>query len=415
MDRAEELLRNLAKSEFKGDIEYHAQRFQEGTREWIFKRVDDWLDDRSSPNRVMVISGAAGMGKSVISAVICKRMENAGRLSGSHFCQHNIRRYRNPQLMLQSLACHLSHALPEYKNALVEQLSRNLGPVELNNMGVEELFALLLKEPLSTITDPGRNILMVIDGLDEKINIAESLKNLQPVQLEGNQEENKKDIQLFFETQLIDTIKKEHKEDLLRKLVDKSEGVFIYAYFLVDFIQQNVSFLTQEQLESNLPLGISSGYDSRFKRLENELYKELRIEKDQMLSFLCALTASRAPLPVAFVSRLFNLRGSPSSVKRKVSETIACISPLLPVRDDCLHFFHKSVKDWLTITTCFRQHYFTVDDKEGHEILFNLCRKELDSIKRKGVHDTQFSDIERYALQHGVQHMMEHGFHRGYS
>ena len=33
IDSAEEVLRNLAKSEFKGDIEYHAQRFQEGTRE----------------------------------------------------------------------------------------------------------------------------------------------------------------------------------------------------------------------------------------------------------------------------------------------------------------------------------------------------------------------------------------------
>jgi len=63
MDGADELLRNLAKSEFKGDIEYHAKRFQEGTREWIFKRTDDWLDDRFSPNRVMVISGSAGMGK----------------------------------------------------------------------------------------------------------------------------------------------------------------------------------------------------------------------------------------------------------------------------------------------------------------------------------------------------------------
>ena len=94
MDRANEVFRSLSKSEFTGDIEYHAQRFQEGTREWIFKRVENWLDDRTSPNRVMVISGNAGMGKSVISAVICKRMQNAGRLSGSHFCQHNNVRYR---------------------------------------------------------------------------------------------------------------------------------------------------------------------------------------------------------------------------------------------------------------------------------------------------------------------------------
>ena len=437
-DRTDDLLRNLAKSGFKGDIEYHAQRFQEGTREWIFEKVDDWLDDCSSPNRVMVISGAAGMGKSVISAVICKRMQDAGRLSGSHFCQHNNVRYRKPQLMLQSLACHLSHAQPEYKVALVEQLSRNLG-VELNRTGVEELFALLFKEPLSTVNDPERNILMVIDGLDEseyqgrnelldvianqfcklpqwirffvttrtEINIAESLKHLRPIQLEENQEENLKDIQLFFEMQLTQKIDEEHKDVLLRKLVEKSEGVFLYAYFLIDFIQRNVSRLTQEQLESSLPLGISSVYRSHFKRLENELCIELKIDEDQMLNFLCALIASREPLPVAFVSRLLSLSRRPLSVQRKINKAIASISSLLPVRDDCLHFFHKSVKDWLTNTSCYGRHDFTVDEKEGHKILFNLCRNELDNIKRRGVHDTQFSDTERYALQHGVQHMIE--------
>ena len=68
--------------------------------------------------------------------------------------------------MLQSLAIHLSYTLPEYKKALTKQLSRNLG-VELNSMGVEELFSLLFKEPLSNVTDPERNILMVIDGLDK--------------------------------------------------------------------------------------------------------------------------------------------------------------------------------------------------------------------------------------------------------
>ena len=161
-----EVLRNLVKSEFKGDIENHAERFQDGTREWVFDRVQNWLNDRSSQNRVMVISGNAGMGKSVIAAVICKRMQEAGRLSGSHFCQFKNVRYSKPQLMIQSLSCHLSHALPEYKRALVEQLSRNLG-TDLNNMGVEELFALLFKEPLSGVGDPGRNMLMVIDGLDE--------------------------------------------------------------------------------------------------------------------------------------------------------------------------------------------------------------------------------------------------------
>ena len=441
LDRADELLKNLAKSEFKGDIEYHARRFQEGTREWIFKRVGDWLDDRSSPNRVMVVSGSAGMGKSVIATVTCKRMQEAGRLSGSHFCQHNNVRYRKPQLMLQSLAFHLSHTLPEYKKSLVEQLSRNLGPVELNSIGVEELFALLFKEPLSIVEDPGRNILMVIDGLDEseyqgrnelldvianqfsrlpkwirffvtarsEINIAESLKHLQPIRLDENQEEHLRDIRLFFEMRPTPKIAEEQKHVLITKLVEKSEGVFRYAYFLNDYIQENVSLFTLEQLERSLPLGISSVYRSHFKRLENELGKELKIDEDQVLSFLSAFTASREPMPVAFVSRLLNPNGKSLSVQRKTNKTMACISSLSPIRDSRLYFFHKSVKDWLTNTSCYGEHDFTVNEKQGHEILFSLCTSELDNIKRKDINVTQFTDTEKYALQHGVQHMIEGG------
>ena len=79
-EQADEVLRTLVKSEFKGDIEFHANKFQEGTREWIFKSIENWLDDRTSPHRVMVISGNPGMGKTVISAVVSQRIQKAGRL-----------------------------------------------------------------------------------------------------------------------------------------------------------------------------------------------------------------------------------------------------------------------------------------------------------------------------------------------
>ena len=69
----DQVLQNLAKSEFKGDIEYLVGRYQVGTRKWVFNEVENWLDNRNSKNRVMVISSNAGMGKSVISAV-----KNAG-------------------------------------------------------------------------------------------------------------------------------------------------------------------------------------------------------------------------------------------------------------------------------------------------------------------------------------------------
>ena len=437
-EHADEVLRTLVRSEFKGDIEFHANKFQEGTREWIFKSIEDWLDDRSSPHRVMVISGNPGMGKTVISAVVSQRMQKVGRLSGSHFCQHNNSRYRDPRLMLQSLASHLCQAMPTYKDTLVEQLSRNLGK-DLNNMSVEELFALLFKEPLSTVQDPGRNTLIVIDGLDEseyqgrnellhvisnhfsmlpvwirilittrpERSITEALRHLEPIELEQKQEENLNDIQTLFENQLSNKIGEEHKDILLKELVKKSEGLFIYAYFIVDFIQKNVSILTPDQLESVLPSDISSVYLSYFTRLEDELCKELHADEEHFLRFLCALTAAREPLPVEFIAKILNPGGKSLTAQRKVNKAISCISTLLPVREGRLHFFHKSIKDWLIASSPYEQHDFTVDEKEGHIVLSDFCASELDSLQRKRVHGKQFSNTETYALHHGTQHMLE--------
>ena len=439
----DEVLRNLVKSEFKGDIEYYAERFQEGTREWVFDRVQNWLDDRSSQNRVMVISGNAGMGKSVVSAVICQRMQEAGRLSGSHFCQFNNLRYSKPQLMIQSLACHLSHALPEYKRAVVEQLSRNLG-TDLNYIGVEELFALLFKEPLSAVGDPGRNMLMVIDGLDESeyqgrnelldvianqfcklpiwirflvttrpaLNIAEKLKHLKPLELKSNDAENVEDVRAVFQKNLEHVVKLGNLDEYVKKLVLKSEGLMLYAHFLVLLITENPSIFHEGDLDDSLPLGIFSFYHSYFKRLECELCEDLHMKEEHFLSLLSAVAASREPLPVGFVSKVLVPGNNSPLTRRKVLRALNSVSALLPVRDDCLHVIHKSVQDWLTDVSCYGEHEFLMDENEGHRALAALSADELENLKLKGVYNMQFSATERYALYHGAHHILHEGVTR---
>ena len=437
MDTADEILQELAMSEFKGDINHHAGRFQEGTREWIFSKGEKWLDNRKTQNRVMVISGNAGMGKTVISAVICQRMQQAGRLSGSHFCQHNNIRYKNPQLMLQSLACHLCHALPEYKTVLVETLSRNVGR-ELKIMGVEELFALLFEEPLSSVRDPEHNMLMVIDGLDEsefkgrnelldvianqfcklpvwirflvttrpEQKITEKLKLLKPVLLEPSDEMNMEDIKTLFERRLQPAVKPENFKSIVTMLVEKCEGLMLYAYFLVLYFEENPSAFHQAKFDVSLPLGISSVYHTYFKRLENELSKELGIKEEKFLDLLCCLCASREPLPIDLVSKVL-LPGSDSPIaKRKVLKALSSVSSLLPIRSECLHLIHKSVKDWLTDTSCYGEHDFLMDEKVGHELLGKLCAQELDNLKARGVHKVQFTSVQKHALYHGARHVL---------
>ena len=435
-DKAEEdeALRKLAQVNTERVIQYHSGKYQEGTRLHIFEKIKLWLDDLASENRVIVISGDAGMGKSVIAAVVCQRMQHAGRLSGSHFCQHNKERYRNPKVMLQSLACQLCDVLPEYKSELVKKLSRNLG-VDMNSLEVQELFEFLFEEPLCSVGDPGRNLLLVIDGLDEseykgrndlldvvanhfcklpawfrflvttrpEVNIADRLKKFNPIQLEQDNEENVKDIRLFLEKQLSSVIQSGSEDVVIDALVRKAAGHFLYAYLMVDFIKENVSLLTPEELGRTLPSGVSSVYQSYFERLENEL----EIGEDQFLTFLSALAATREPLPRDFVYKMLVSDSKSPSDPRKVTKAIDSISTLLPVHDDCIVFFHKSLKDWLTDRTTYGQHTFSVDEKQGHVMLSQLCTNELNNAKRKGVHGTEFSNTARYALQHGVYHMLE--------
>ena len=435
-DQEDEILKKLAKVDTQRDVTDYAARYLQGTRESFFAKVNTWLDDASSPNRVMVISGNAGMGKSVLVAEMCRRMQETGRLSGSHFCHHDKARHRNPKVMLQSLACHLSCDLPEYKKALVEQLCRNLG-VEMNDLEVSDLFELLFEEPLSRVTEPGFISLVVLDALDEseiqgrndlvdviakhfkklphwlrflvttrpEINICDSLKDLKPLLLEPDDEENLKDIGLYFERNLSGLFEAENHEMVLTDLVEKSEGVFLCAQFLVDFIKTNCSTLILEELEKTLPSGISSVYECYFKRLEKD-FRKMDISRDQLLSLLCAVVASREPLPLGFVCKLLFSNSSP--FWGNVHRAISVISSLLPVQDDRIHFFHKSVRDWLTGKSHYRQHNFSVDEIKGHRILSTLCIEEFDELKRKGVDNSQpFSNTTKYALLHGVQHMLQ--------
>ena len=158
------LNRFLLRCDFQAEINIYDAKFTEGTREWVFQQVLNWFNDDTSRNCVFIITGLAGMGKSIIAAVICKRF--AQHVGACHFFQYNNNQYNSPKFFLQSLAWHLCKVLPTYKEALVEKLSGNLGK-SLNDKNIEGLFSILLKEPLCHIEDPGKRIMIVLDAVDE--------------------------------------------------------------------------------------------------------------------------------------------------------------------------------------------------------------------------------------------------------
>ena len=131
--------------------------------------------------------------------------------------------------------------------------------------------------------------------------------------------------------------------------------------------------LVERDLKGSLPTDICSGYHPYFKRLETKYKTKLQIKGEHFLDILFAIIASRESLPVGFVSKVLVPRTTSSTATRKVRRALESVSTLLPIPDDCLHAIHKSVKGWLTDTSCYGEHEFIMDDIERQLILADLC------------------------------------------
>ncbi len=97
-------------------------------REWVFKKVDDWL---AGTGRVFLLVGGPGTGKSAIMARLaqfsleqgspdgCPRLAS-GFLSYSHFCQAQIDSTLNPLRFVEALALALAARYTPFASALIK-------------------------------------------------------------------------------------------------------------------------------------------------------------------------------------------------------------------------------------------------------------------------------------------------------
>ncbi|XP_028402140.1 uncharacterized protein LOC114525125 [Dendronephthya gigantea] len=161
MKSDEDLLRKLAKHNFKSKIKRKVKFFLPGTRKWLLKKVNEWFQMCNNDSRIKLITAGPGFGKSVFAAKICEDFEKNGKLAACHFCDFSDSNLRDPMVMLQSLASQMCKSVPGFKNELLDQLKR---PHQVQSL--KDAFQIYLLNPLDEleIKEPR---LVVIDGLDE--------------------------------------------------------------------------------------------------------------------------------------------------------------------------------------------------------------------------------------------------------
>jgi hypothetical protein len=421
--RYSKVVKNLTRFDFTPHIDTLCSKFLEGTRKWVLEQVRAWFNDTSCENRVFIIRGEPGMGKSVIAAVVSHEM--AAQLAGSHFFQNDNTRYNNTCLFLQSLALQMCGVIPGFKQALTNQVFENFS-YDFNEKSAENLFTLLFADTFAEMSDPGSGIfLIVIDGIHDIesssqrkfVNLIsnhfhnlpnfirflittsseEKIENLNPLYREIDEEMNRKDLKIFIESQLPQSIL--DRELVVPQLVELSGDLMLNAQFLCEII------LSQCESEKYiLPKTSEDVFQQYFTMLENKWENITNFSRETFVSLLSVLLVAREPLPIAFLETavLDKFDVPPCNLNSILLKALNDISSLFIMNDDHISFIHKSVKDWLL-------HHYNVDSQYGHKILAKVCVEYLDNVKNFRIKTRSLFSTAKvgFALRHCIYHMLQ--------
>ena len=415
----------LSKFDFTGKIDRLCKKFQDGTRQWFFQKLSSWFGDEDS--RVMILTAGPGVGKSVLSAKVCDVYKQSSRLAAYHFCDFKKSDSRNPNRILQSLASQMCDSVEGFRDKLTEVLCR-----EHSRDSLSDAFRVLLNDPLNALHNR-EPMLIVIDALDEsktddkseflelisdefaelpewikilissrpELQVRKKLERLNPLEILPDDHNHNLDLRHFILHCLPDISRND-----VSSLISKCEGSFLYAYYLVNELKE-MDLGIEPNLSDYIPKGISGFYEKQFKRLKTGLRCFRPDTWSSILNvFVNVIAACREALPIKI---LFTCMGL-SDVEYEIRETIIGImSEILPLYEDCLTVYHKSLWDWLTLHG-YDEHAFVANVADGIERLWQACKgiySEITSLR--SVSDFQISPEIRYALENGGKYLLDVG------
>ncbi|KAJ7609914.1 hypothetical protein FB45DRAFT_1122568 [Roridomyces roridus] len=143
--------------------------FFPGTRQELFKELNQWLDD---PDQLPVyfLSGGAGLGKSSIAHQLCTRLDSSAQdgpsLGASFFFVRRGGELESARLFFSSLAHQLAISQPFLRPYIIGAAREYLNRGSRQQMGYtfHELFRHAFERAVLTFP---KSVVVVIDGLDE--------------------------------------------------------------------------------------------------------------------------------------------------------------------------------------------------------------------------------------------------------
>lgn len=354
-------------------------------RKWLFKEYENWLN-RTKESRVFAIVGQAGSGKTAFVSKLCNKSKNVVAI---HFCRYNNDERANPKRAFMSLAYHMSTQIEAYKQQLISLTDIN----KLLEKGTSRLFEYLFVEPLMKIPTPSDTVVIVIDALDEATknmknelvdmivrdfhktpewlrlvvttrpeqDIARRLEHLNPVVIINDSDDNMNDVKGYLKCYLepfMLRVDGKIQEEIINKILVKSEGNFLYAAEIVKAIESGTLDLRDVD---NFPVGLVNIYISYFERMfiQDTTYNY----KKDIRPIMEILSVCYEPQADDVIIDMLDLDDY------DLDEIKNYIYVLFPSAHGYIEPLHKSIIDWLVDRKLSGE--FSVNEKLAHTRIAN--------------------------------------------
>lgn len=374
------------------------------------KKLIDYYDKwHLSDKRVLWLVGDAGVGKTAFIANLCSIR---GDIQAVHFCRYNDNERADPKRAIMSIAYYLATQIPEYQQILLDMQDMD----NLIEKNTRRLFEYLIAEPLHKVTYNEKPIVIVIDALDEatldgRNELADvisecfektpkwvkllltsrkepllerKLAKFKPINFaDSSIYDNEEDIKGYFSFQLKAYLPNGKKgQVILNKMVEKSNGIFLYAKAIVDEILSGQ--LTVNNIDY-FPEGLSGVYYNYFERIFGE---ERKISyKNDVRPVMEVLCATCAPLSATMMCDILEMD------EYEFQEICDLICEMFPTRNGVIVPIHKSIIDWLIDPQ--KSGSYRVSVKKGHSKIANHLLSKC-----------QNRNWTNYALQYLCLHLL---------
>jgi hypothetical protein len=383
-------------------------------REWLFKALESWRQDTTHNSRLFWIMGDPGVGKSAFAAQLTHTRGDT--VIAAQFVEWDKPDHRDARRVVCSIAFQLATRLPDYRKLLLTLPEIK----ELDRKDASELFDYLLANPLRSVINGGRDkLLIVIDALDEagesgrnplvemlarnanhlpiwlglvvtsrpEFDVKTLFQALNPVPLDTKSESNRADIRDYLLSKLATQLQNREKaEKLIEQILEKSEGVFLYAERFCEDVHQGYISLDHP---GQFPQGLGGIFAQYFQRQFPDLDKF----RKEIRPALRAILAAREPLPLEILQKLFNWE---DEELRDFTHTLGSLFPVTKTMDsETIKPYHKSLSDWMGDEA--KAGIYFVSVMEGHRMLADYCWKEYEQgIQRMSEYALRFTPWHLY-------------------